>query len=261
MNYWITFVKAWALKNNMSYKDAIKDTRCKSAYHSTFKKAGGKGNLIGGNLIGDLARNAKAMIFGREDYPPKVREFLNNYGNDIIVSATLRRVPIRNTILQALNFVSLGSFGHRLDKSDYDKLFHLQFIITTNRGTRVAIEKEEVIKININPQERDNEEYSEVHLSHEITIQQLLNNTKDYMRKSMFSYSAKDNNCQDFVMGILNGNDIGSEENRHFAKQDTEDLFSDNNFLRKFSNTVTDLGARADVLQNGAGIKMKAKKY
>ena len=29
----------------------------------------------------------------------------------------------------------------------------------------------------------------------------------------------------------------------------------DSNFLRKFSNTVTDIGARADVISNGAGMK------
>ena len=71
----------------------------------------------------------------------------------------------------------------------------------------------------------------------------------------MFFYSANDNNCQDFVIGILNGNNIGDDENRSFTKQDTESLFGDSNFLRKFSNTVSDLGATVDVIKNGAGFK------
>ena len=251
MNNWIKFVKAWALKNNMSYKDALSDIDCKSS----FQKRG----ITGNGMVGDLARKAKAIIFGRDDYPPKVREFLNNYGNDIIVSATLRRVPIQNAIINAMNLITLGSFGNRLERSDYDKLFHLQFIITTNNGQHIIIEKEEVIKFDVNPQERENEEYSPVTIPQRITIQELMDNTKEYMGGSMFSYSAKDNNCQDFVMGILNGNDIGSQENKNFAKQDTEELFSDNNFLRKFSNTVTDLGAKADIISNGAGFKGRLK--
>jgi hypothetical protein len=72
----------------------------------------------------------------------------------------------------------------------------------------------------------------------------------------MFGYSAKDNNCQDFVMGILNGNKIGSDEDRKFVKQDTDQLFQgDNNMLRRISNTVTSIGAKANVITTGAGVK------
>ena len=31
-NKWITHVKQYAIKNKMSYKDALKDPRCKSSY-------------------------------------------------------------------------------------------------------------------------------------------------------------------------------------------------------------------------------------
>jgi hypothetical protein len=32
MNPWIQFVKAYAAKHNMSYRDALKSPACKSAY-------------------------------------------------------------------------------------------------------------------------------------------------------------------------------------------------------------------------------------
>ncbi len=32
MNPWITHVKAYAAKNNMSYSEALKSSACKSAY-------------------------------------------------------------------------------------------------------------------------------------------------------------------------------------------------------------------------------------
>jgi len=253
MSNWINFVKSWASKHNISYRDALKDNKCKLAYHSAFKK-------VGSGFIEDTYKKVKSVIYGRDDYPPKVREFLNNYGNDAIVSATLRRVPIQNNIIKALNFISLGTFQKNLERSDYDKLFHLQFIITTDKGHHIQIEKEEVIKFVINPQPRENEEYSPVSIHKRITIQELMDNTKAYMGESTFSYSSKNNNCQDFVMGILNGNDIGSPENKEFAKQDTEELFNDDNFLRKFTNTITDIGAKIDVIKEGNGFRRFKKK-
>ena len=90
-------------------------------------------------------------------------------------------------------------------------------------------------------------------LTQGLTIQSLMDNTKNYMKKSFFNYSAKDNNCQDFVLGILNANHIGNEENRLFTKQSTDQLFDNSDFLRKFSNSITDLGARVNVIKEGAG--------
>ena len=46
----------------------------------------------------------------------------------------------------------MGSFQNKLDNSEYDKLFHLQLVVTTNTGLNISIEKNEVIYMNINPQ-------------------------------------------------------------------------------------------------------------
>ena len=261
MNDWIKFVKQWSLDNNVNYKYAMEDPRCKNAYKNQ--------GLTGNGLIGDLARKASnviigrnttktldALIHGRNDYPPKVRDILNKYGNEIIISAIIIRTPIRKAIIDALNVISLGSFKNKLDRSEYDKLFHLQLVVKTNNGLNISIEKNEVINMTVNPSISSTAESSIVHnLFQGLTLQNLMENTKNYMKNSMFSYSAKDNNCQDFVIGILNGNNIGDDENRSFTKQDTESLFGDSNFLRKFSNTVSDLGATVDVIKNGAGFK------
>jgi len=40
-NKWIQHTKDYAKKNNMSYRDAIKDSKCKSSYQRKIKK--GKG--------------------------------------------------------------------------------------------------------------------------------------------------------------------------------------------------------------------------
>jgi hypothetical protein len=83
-----------------------------------------------------------------------------------------------------------------------------------------------------------------------------MNKTKQRMGDSnFFNYSAKSNNCQDMIINILDANKIGDESDRRFVKQDTDFLFENLPFLRKFSNTITTIGARTDVIKSGAGFK------
>ncbi len=57
------------------------------------------------------------------------------------------------------------------------------------------------------------------------------------------------------ILNILDGNKIGDESDRRFIKQDTGFLFDNLPFLRKFSNTITTIGARTDVIKSGAGFE------
>ena len=228
-----------------------------------------KMNLKGSGFIDDIKnihdkvnKYKDAIVYGRNDYQPKVREILNNHGKDIIISAVIIRNPIQKAMINILNAISMGSFQNKLDKSEYDKLFHLQLVVTTNTGLNISIEKNEVIYMKINPQIPQFSESSIVTpLTQGLTIQSLMDNTKSYMKNSFFYYSAKTQNCQDFVLGILNANHIGNEENRLFTKQNTDQLFDNSDFLRKFSNSITDLGARVNVIKEGAGNRYRRRQF
>jgi hypothetical protein len=116
MSIWTDFVKAYSKKNNLSYKEAMMSPKCKTEYLG-FKK---KGGYLPNNL-----KIAKALILGRNDHPPKVRNILKKYGGEIIVSYKIKRTPVSSLITSALSAVSLGEFGKRFKNSDYDQLFHL----------------------------------------------------------------------------------------------------------------------------------------
>jgi hypothetical protein len=265
MSVWTEFIKKWADQNNCSYGSAMSNKQCSDDYKQ--QKVTGDGFLsnasrklskavIGKKATRNIESYGNAIINGRNDYPPKVRSILSTYGNEIITSAMIRRAPVQKAIVSALNAVSMGSFNKNLDKQAYDDLFHLQFYFVTQSGKQFVIEKNEVINMDINPKTPPNTESIPVPINSPVTIQQLADNTKAFMGNLMFGYSAKDNNCQDFVMGILNGNKIGSDEDRKFVKQDTDQLFQgDNNMLRRISNTVTSIGAKANVITTGAGVK------
>jgi hypothetical protein len=253
MTNWFKFVKAFSEKNKISYKDAMISPKCKKDYAK---------NKITGSGLPPNVKYVKTIIYGRDDYPPKVREILKKYGNEVIVSYKLKRTPVNSLITSALNAVSMGEFKKRLNESEYDDLFHLFLELKTDSGKRIMVEKNQVINAEVSPTTRPKEEIEEItsNIPPGLTINELMNNTKKRMGDNkFFNYSSKTNNCQDMIINILDANNIGDSSDREFVKQDTAFLFENLPYLRKIANTVTTLGARVDVITEGAGFKYKRK--
>jgi len=262
MSNWIEHVKDFSKKNNVSYKEAMSSAKCKNEYTKvTGFKESTQGKPEGGYLPGNL-KIAKAVIMGRNDYPPKVRNILKKYGNEIIVSYKLKRTPVSSLITSALNIVSFGEFNKRFKNSDYDELFHLFLEMTTQTGKRISVEKNEVINMDVSPPARPNEEVEDItnNIPTGLTINTLMNNTQKKMGNKFQVYNSKSNNCQDFILSILQANNIGDESDILFVKQDTEFLFENLPILQKIANATTNLGAKVDVLKQGAGNKKKVLK-
>ncbi len=216
MSNWINFVKAFAEKNNMTYKGAMSSEKCKKEYSKTKYK-------IKGGYLPDNLKYAKTILYGRNDYPPKVR--------NIFVSYKLKRTPVSSLLRNALSLVSLGEFNKRYKESAYDELFHLFLQMTTRSGKRIIVEKNEVTNMEISPPTRPKEEVKDITSNNipsasDLTINELMDKTKKRMGDSnFFNYSAKSNNCQDMIESILDANNIGNESDRSFVKQDTDFLF------------------------------------
>ena len=80
-----------------------------------------------------------------------------------------------------------------------------------------------------------------------VSFNALLERTRKRMGRKYFTYSSKSNNCQDFLLNVFDANEIGGSEEREFIKQDTRKIFNNNpNYLKRLSNTITDLGAKID---------------
>jgi hypothetical protein len=228
-------------------------------------KLGKSARSVGNKLLGEkttakIEQYGNAVAFGRNDYPPKVRELLSRYGKDMITSAEIRRSPVPSLISSALNAVSLGAFKKNMANAPYDSLFHLQFAFTTASG-KFLVEKNEVINMDKDPVMPPKTEVKPVTPMPLISLQHLMDATKAYMGDKMFGYSARDNNCQDFVMAILNGNNIGNEQDRAFTKQPTSQLFEGLTTLNRVSNAVTNLGADINTITTGAGIEGDVLKH
>jgi hypothetical protein len=228
----------------------------------------------GEGILGDLYSGAKkivkdavvekvkkvtAVVYGRQDYPPKVRKILSQYGGKNITGITIGRTPLGTPLMSALQVASGNTFSQKLENTPYDKLFHLFICIELDSSSKIVLEKNEVINAVIGcklPKDTETKVITSSNIPPALTLNDALEKTRERMGGNYFTYSAKDNNCQDFIVSFLTANNIGNETDNSWVKQETKVLFDGgNNRLRKIANTLTDLGAKVDVLIQGAGIK------
>jgi hypothetical protein len=78
------------------------------------------------------------------------------------------------------------------------------------------------------------------------------------MNNRMFSYNAKNNNCQVFIRNLLEAS--GMYGNKDFIMQDIKQIFHGFTGTRRIMNTVTEIGNRLDMLSEGAGFIQKPNK-
>lgn len=194
----------------------------------------------------------RTIIQGRNNYPPYVRKVLQEVGDKPIKSLSISRAPIRKAITTILNLLTLGELNRSLDQLSYDELFHLRLIAIVEDKT-VLIEKNEVINIEYVKGYIEGET-KKVDFPGTITINQLLEGAKKIQGDNFFKYSAYDNNCQDFVTALLKGSNIGTQQDFNFIKQDTKQLFENYGYMRKITDTVTNVGAKINEVIYGAGL-------
>ena len=198
---------------------------------------------------------ASVVVSGRKDYQPKGRAILKKYGGEIVKSIEIGRDPVLPALKGVLNAISGGEFGKRVEKADYDDLFHLFAVLTLESGKKIMTEKNEVIIISESiPARGEKAEYKMIANVPSITMEQLFSNNKTKMGQKYFTYSAKDNNCQDYLLSLLKSSNIGTEEDFKFIKQNTKQLFEGMPYLRKFANSITGFAAKLDVIISGRGM-------
>jgi len=211
------------------------------------------------STIKDFGNN---LIYGRKGYSPSMMRILEKYGAERIIKIEIQRNPLNWLLTGVLNAFTMGELAKN---NPYDKLFHLKIVITTDKGHRFALEKTQVIGMVLDPKPNTGMEGLVVPITHYLTTNELLENTKKLMGDDFLPYSAKDNNCQDFIISILKANELDSPENTKFIKQDIVELFAkidnENNIYRKTINTLTDLAGRANVLYEGGGLSSKNGLY
>jgi len=190
-------------------------------------------------------------ILNFKDYvPTNVKNALNRIGDKQIVSARCGRTPVQAVIQGALKLVA---------NVPYDDLFHLFIELTLDNGQTWALEKIE--RINLVKDDRSKKQGAEFTSSFPVnkTVNELFENTRNKMGSRFLPYQSASNNCQVFIMGVLDGNGLNNSELTSFVKQDTKAIFKNNPVLRKFANTLTDIGGYANAIMQSTDLLRDTK--
>jgi len=200
----------------------------------------------GKGLVEDTKEYVSTLVKGRSKYSPKVRGILSKIGDEMVTGMSVRRAPVPSLITKFLKIVSTVP---------YDTLFHLSLVFNTASGSKLLVEKNEVINMDLNPSSTpDTETIQILGFPPNQTIADYLTKAEATMGKKYFSYSAAGNNCQDYIAAVLTSNGITNPTYLNFVKQETASIFDGNPRLRKLANTVTDIAGRADIAMNGSAI-------
>lgn len=175
---------------------------------------------------------------------PKIRALLSKVGDEKITSIKMFRKPI--------SLSAFAKFVGVLKNTPYDQLFHLGMII----NGKYLLDKQEVIHFEPStlPTGKDVESM-DISINKDITINELLEKTRKRMGDSNFtSYSSRRNNCQDFLLNILDANGLNSPEYRKFIKQDLETVFNNlPTYAEKIADFFTETSRVVERIQEGEG--------
>jgi hypothetical protein len=173
--------------------------------------------------------------FINKDLSYTVKSYLKAFGDRPITAMKLVKNDVSKIIVKPLNTLSGQNF---------DKLFHLGVLVEINRHWLI-LEKNATINLN-GRFSLKNRVQTPVKIPVDLTLNKIFEKTRARMGDTFVRYSASQNNCQDFVLNVLESGNLMTPDLQSFVKQDTDALFKDKPVIRKIVNSVTDLGAVVD---------------
>jgi len=192
----------------------------------------------------------------RKGYSPSARKMLEKYGVWNVVGLAVRRDPIQSAIHTAFNVLTLGMWEKALKEVKYDKLFHLGLLVELeSRGQRkkLLVEKNEVINIQDPKPTQSKTEIIVIPPPRPIpTLNHFLYKAEKQRGEAYFLYDPFENNCQDYILSLLNANDALTPYARSFIKQDVSSLVDKlPGYIKPVAKAITDLGGMANVALEG----------
>ena len=214
------------------------------------------------NKGGSLVDMKNKLFNGKLDYSPKVKDIINKYGNDEISRIEIWKKPVNTVLLKAMSLLTFGEFEKRVKNEGFDKLYHLQLVAKTIYDKNILIEKNEIINMELKPSKSNDTQVMRIdNVRGGTTIKMLLEGANKILGdQKYFKYNGSNSNCQDFCIALINGSNLSNPQVQSFVKQDTKKLFEGLSFLRKTSNTLTDVGAYAQVVMQGGKVRRRKTK-
>ena len=183
--------------------------------------------------------------------PSDSKRVYDRYRLDEIKAIQLRREPVARAIEGALHLVSLGKWFSAKDGANIDKFFHLSSVWTMADGTRLMVEKNEVINISHHVKDPSPEtEFEQLNVKDGIYMEKVFEGMERELGKDrLFVYDAFSANCQDFMLAVANHAGHPSMVQIRWIKQPVDVLMSGlPSFVQPFAKILTNVGNKVQQL-------------
>ena len=182
-------------------------------------------------------------------YPASVQASIDKYGDYVINKVMVKRHGIPHFIQEAAKALSTTPF---------DKLYHLGLLVdlrnSPNPPVTLQIDKNATVYVG-KPKDRksDDERIVVATPNPPTTLREFLDRGLEAMGADrFFRYSAFQHNCQDFVSGLLQANNISSPDVQDFVLQDVSSLLEEMpDWVEPVTQAITDTQAQVEMVGNG----------
>jgi hypothetical protein len=188
-------------------------------------------------------------IFSRKlDFSNKIKKILKKYGDENIVSIRVGRRPINKLVEKAFNIISVGKWNELRQQYYYDKLFHLFLILTLQDGTKLSLEKNDIVNMDTNDSRCSQRDVDCIELEYpqnSITVNDLVKKPLDRIGKNnYFVYDPFKLHCQIFIKSVLETFGLYNNKVNDFVYQDLTDIIKNLPFYVSWvGKAATDISA------------------
>lgn len=207
-------------------------------------------------IIDDISRiGSKIINIGKGGrLSDSLESGLETYGDETIKNILICRKPIQSAISSVLSVATGGDLEKSLKNKNYDDLYHLSMFLTTTKGNKFKLEKNQRVNFEVGTQEQGECEFIEEEVN--IKFKDFIDNTIKRMGMQRFSlYDPVKNNCQDFLLNLLQANGLANKKITDFIKQNVQELFDENPNISKIAKATTDVaGVAQDIFEVGKDI-------
>jgi len=197
------------------------------------------------NIARRSGKGWRDFFTGSNKMPSKVEDWIKRKGHLPISELSVVRVPIQGVIQKGIEF---------LKRQVYDKVFHLYIRFRLYDNTQYEIERNQTVNLISGDSLRKNEEIVKVPISGYPTLGDFFKKGIDPNDKMFWKYSTS-NNCQKFVMDLLNRNGYLTPALKTFIYQDPALILG--KLTQKIADSALDLVNKADVGFRGQGKTIK----
>ena len=213
--------------------------------------------MNGGNVIKNIIQKVKDR-FTLTGYKNSVKNFLKKYGDLKIKRIMISRISLQKPLQVLLNIFKNPKY------KEHDKYFHLFMQVLLSNGMNVRLEKNEDITITITKYQKQKlQENLFIPFNYNekvFTLNQMLENTRKKVGdQQFFKYNALSDNCQRFVMDVLESNNFQiSNTDKQFILQPVKDLIP--KWTEKIMQFATDTKSISNKLL-GKGLQQNQLKF